>query len=516
VLVFTPTGRDAQLLVAALTAAEIDCVSCGSWSAFETELGRGGAALVMAEEVLEPATTMRLSMLLRAQPVWSDLPILLLTARGADSPAVQSASVELGNVTLLERPMRTAALVSAARAAVRARSRQYQSRTQLVLLERTATELGLSDQQLREAHARKDEFLATLAHELRNPLAPIRNALHVMRRMSTDEVMAPVLDIVDRQVRQMVRLVDDLLEVSRITRGKIVLHVERLEIAAILRNAIETSRPLIEAAGHDLIVDLPAEPLYVSGDGVRLGQVFANLLNNAAKYTRDGGVIGVSARVDGGNVKVSVSDTGIGIAPEMLGTVFEMFAQVRATRDRAQGGLGIGLTLVKSLVELHHGRVEAFSAGLERGSRFDVHLKLASAAAVPVDATEGATPAPSFPRVYIVDDNRDAADTLSMVLRAHGAEARAFYSGPDLLANLPAGGRAVVVADLGMPFVSGYELAQQIRANPAFSDVRLVALSGWGQREDRLRAETAGFDAHVTKPADIASLLTLLASFDVR
>lgn len=514
VLLFTPTGRDAELLSTALHGAQIDCVRTDSWITLDKQIAEGAAAIILAEEALQPAAIMHLRMLLKAQPAWSDLPILLLTGRGADSPAIHNASLAMGNVTLLERPTRVTALVSATRAALRARARQYENRSQLTELQRVAAELSARDQLLRVANARKDEFLATLAHELRNPLAPIRNALHVLRHKTPDAALTPLHDIMDRQVIQLVRLVDDLLELSRISRGNIALHIERLDIASVLRSAIETSRPLIDAARHELRVTLPAEPLHVSGDAVRLGQVFANLLNNAAKYTPDGGVITLGAEVANGEVVVTVADTGVGIPPDMLDSIFNMFTQVHGMHARAQGGLGIGLTLVKHLLELHGGRIEAHSNGLSKGSRFTVYLSLIDQS-IPA---EEAQPEPKralrpLPRVLLVDDNRDAADTLAMVLRTQGAEVQTLYNAFDVLTTLVPKSRVVVIADLGMPGMDGYELARQIRADPANSAVRLIALSGWGQQADRARAEAVGFDAHLIKPADIEDLLTLLETF---
>jgi signal transduction histidine kinase/ActR/RegA family two-component response regulator len=514
VLLFTPTGRDAELIAGVLREASIECVACESWIALEKQISAGAAAVILAEETLESTGIMRLRMVLKAQPAWSDLPFLLLTGRGANSPAIHSATLEMGNVTLLERPMRVPALVSAARAALRARARQYESRSQLLELHRAAAELRMSDQRLREANARKDEFLATLAHELRNPLAPIRNALHVLRRKKPDPALTPLHDIMDRQVTQLVRLVDDLLELARISRGNIALHFEKLDIASVLRSAIETSRPLIDAARHELRVALPSEPLPVSGDAVRLSQVFANLLNNAAKYTQDAGIITLTAGIDNGAVVVTVEDTGVGIPSGMLDSIFNMFTQVPGTDERAQGGLGIGLTLVKHLVELHGGRIEAHSEGPGKGSRFTVHLELLADNPVTVDVQ----PEPDrdmrpLPRVLLVDDNRDAADTLAMVLRAQGADVQTLYNAVDVLATLVPHSQVVVVTDLGMPQMDGYELARRIRADPSNAGVHLIALSGWGQEADRTRAEAAGFDAHLIKPADIEALLSLLMSF---
>ncbi|HEX6638055.1 MAG TPA: ATP-binding protein, partial [Steroidobacteraceae bacterium] len=389
----------------------------------------------------------------------------------------------------------------------------YESRTHLQALERAAEDLSASERQLREAHARKDEFLATLAHELRNPLAPIRNALHVLRRKTPDAALVPLHDIIDRQIRNMVRLVDDLLEVSRITRGKVALHLEYLDLASVLRSAIETSRPLIDAARHSLEVELPPDGVQVHGDVVRLSQVFANLLNNAAKYTEDGGHIVLRTRVTGDEVEVTVEDTGIGIDPGMLDSVFEIFTQVRDASVRAQGGLGIGLTLVRSLVGLHGGRVIAHSDGRGKGSRFTVYLPVARPAAVTGDRSSDARESDACNgRVIVVDDNRDAADTLAMVLRQHGADVQTTYCAADALEILSPSSHMAVIADLGMPELDGFELARRIRARDPNHEVQLIALSGWGQLEDRARAVAAGFDAHFTKPADIDALVAMLGT----
>jgi PAS domain S-box-containing protein len=370
---------------------------------------------------------------------------------------------------------------------------------------------------LREADRRKDEFLAMLAHELRNPLAPIRNSLHLLRLIDQpDPDVMQVTELIERQVDHMVRLVDDLLEVSRITRGKIELRKEPVEIAAVVRTAVETSRPLIEAAGHQLTLSLPAEPLTLSGDPVRLAQVFANLLNNAAKYTDPGGQISFAIRASEGWIEASVRDTGMGIPPEMLSEVFNLFRQVDRHAERAQGGLGIGLTLVKSLVEMHGGTVEARSAGPGHGAEFLVRL--------PVDQAEWSVNSPREPlvpslslvpkRVLVVDDNRDAAESLGMLLSTLGATVHIAYSGVEALQSLEAQRPNVVLLDIGMPGMDGYEVARRIRQQPGFKDVTLIALTGWGQDKDRHRSRAAGINYHLTKPANVSMLETLLMSLD--
>jgi signal transduction histidine kinase/ActR/RegA family two-component response regulator len=510
VLVLAPTGKDAELTQSVLDRADVACVCLSDLTQLCKELEQGASAVLLAEEAVVAGRDECLDEWLARQPPWSDLPVLVLARPGADSAAVSRAMELLGNVTVLERPTRIAALVSAIRTALRARQRQYQIRDHLA-------ERELAEEALRDADRRKDEFLAILAHELRNPLAPIRNSLHILRMTRQHHPAAErVSAMMERQVGHMVRLVDDLLEVSRITRGKIELRKEPVEVDAVLRSALETSQPLIEAAAHRLTLAVPPEPLVVDGDPVRLTQVVANLLNNAAKYTNAGGQLWLSARREGSWVAISVRDTGSGIAPEMLPHVFEMFTQVDHRAARVQGGLGIGLTLVKSLVEMHGGRVTAHSEGTGRGSEFVVHLPLASARR---DARGGemrvkpsAVLGPR--RVLVVDDNHDAADSLSILLRLLGADVRIAYNGPDALEAYSTYQPSVVFLDIGMPGMDGHEVAERIRSQSR--SVTLIGLTGWGQEEDRKRSQAAGFDYHLIKPADVDALETLLTSLSRR
>jgi PAS domain S-box-containing protein len=632
VVVLTPTRRDAVLTESILERAGLACVRCTSLDQVCAELESGAGALLLSEEALAEQDDRGLIRRLVGQPPWSDIPVLVLARSGATSEAVGSAMSLIGNVTVLERPIRVSTFVSAVSTALRARERQYQMRDYLVerestmrayallaaivassddaiisktldgdiltwntgaerlfgytaaeaigrpiamlipperqaeepaLLERLRcgeriehfetvrvtkdgrrldisltvspvrdaenriiaaskvardiTQRKQTEAALREADRRKDEFLAILAHELRNPLAPIRNSLHVLRLMGQPDPNAmQVTELMERQVNHMVRLVDDLLEISRITRGKIELRRELVEIAAVVRGAVETSRPLIEAAGHQLVLSLPAEPLTLNGDPVRLAQVFANLLNNAAKYTDPGGQISFTIRADGESIEASVRDTGMGIPPEMLSEVFKLFRQVDRHVEHAQGGLGIGLTLVKSLVEMHGGTVEARSGGPGQGAEFVVRLPIAPAE-WSVDAPREARgpPASLVPkRVLVVDDNRDAAESMGMLLRTLGATVHIVYSGVEALESLEAHQPNVVVLDIGMPGMDGYELARRIRQHAGFKDVTLIALTGWGQDKDRHRSRTAGIDYHLTKPANVSVLETLLMSLD--
>jgi signal transduction histidine kinase/GAF domain-containing protein len=363
---------------------------------------------------------------------------------------------------------------------------------------------------LEEQDRRKDEFLATLAHELRNPLAPIRTGLHILRKSGTGEQAARTHEMMERQLQHLVRLVDDLLDISRITLGKVELKKERVDFRAVLGSALESTRPLIEAANHELAVRLPADPLPLDADPTRLAQVLANLLNNAAKYTPPGGRIQLAAEVDGSTLVVRVSDTGVGIPADMLTKVFDMFTQVGRSIDHSQGGLGIGLTLVRRLLEMHGGSVEAQSPGANAGSTFIVRLPLA-------ERVEAAT-APSEPaavqrprRILIVDDNHDAAESLSMLLSIEGHDTRVANDGETALATVPEFRPDTVFLDIGMPGMNGYETAWHLRQAHGRA-LRLIALTGWGSEEDRRRAREAGFDAHLVKPVDPAMLASALQS----
>ena len=371
-----------------------------------------------------------------------------------------------------------------------------------------------AEEALKEADRRKDEFLATLAHELRNPLAPISNAVQLMSRPDGRRQADRVVEMVGRQVKQMARLVDDLLEVSRITRGKIELKLERVPFAEIVHGAVETSQPMIDRAGHQLAVALPGQPLVLEADRVRLTQVFANLLNNAAKYTDTGGRIWLDARREDGQVVATVRDTGIGIPADALPCVFDMFAQAHRSAGKGQGGLGIGLTMVRSLVEMHHGTVEARSAGPGQGSEFIVRLPLAPERDVDDDAPPLGQARPAAPfhgqRILVVDDNRDAADTLGLLLEADGAEVRVVYDGRAALAMADSFQPTSVLLDLGMPGMDGYEVARRLRQDERFAGVRIAALTGWGQDADRRQTRTRGFSHHLTKPVSLEELHQIL------
>jgi PAS domain S-box-containing protein len=369
---------------------------------------------------------------------------------------------------------------------------------------------------LSEADHRKSEFLATLAHELRNPLAPIRTGLDLLRMAPRDlEATARVHAMMDRQLGHLIHLVDDLLDIARITRGKIELKREAVDLKTIVQMALETSAALIDSHGHRLDVDLPAEPLPLEADVTRMVQVLSNLLNNAAKYTPAGGRVTLAAWREDGHAAVAVSDSGIGIPPEAIGSVFEMFTQVRGSLDRAQGGLGIGLSLVRRLVELHGGRVSAFSAGRGRGSTFTVRLPLhpGSPHARPAGADDAsALQVPTALRVLVVDDNADAADSLVALLDALGHTTWVARDGPQGLQTALDVHPDLVLLDIGLPGMSGYEVARAIRKNQGLRQIVLIALTGWGAQSDQAQSHEAGFDQHLTKPVSLEALEQALAA----
>jgi len=509
VLLLLPTVRDATLTADILDRNGIAAHVCQDAAMLADELKHGAAAVLVAEESLAQGAQVVLMQWLERQPRWSDLPVLVLTRSGADSQQVGDAIAKLGNVTLLERPLRLAALVSTVRTALRARERQYQIRTHLHELE------SARDDQSRNAR-RKDEFLAMLGHELRNPLAPIRNALHLLGSGGNDENVRAMME---RQVDHMVRLVDDLVDVSRLSRGTIELRRERVDLSSMLRNAVDLSRPLLDTGRHTLVMALPEELLWVEADPVRIAQVFGNLLNNAAKYASPEGQITVSAVRDGNQAIVSVRDRGIGIEPEMLPHVFELFTQGRRDAHRAQDGLGIGLTLVRSLVGMHGGSVTAASEGFGKGSEFVVRLPLVVGEAAPEGsgrpehaATNSSVGQFAGLRVLVVDDNVDAAMSLGMVMDLLGIEHEVGFSGQDALDAAERFRPHAILLDIGMAGMDGYEVARRLRLEPRQQAVTLVALTGWSQVQDQQRARMAGFDHHFSKPADIGALQRLLAT----
>ena len=369
--------------------------------------------------------------------------------------------------------------------------------------------------ELSETNRRKDEFLAMLSHELRNPLAPISNALEVLRRSGPDEPhIRTTRDVISRQVDDLARLIEDLLDASRITSGKVRLQVETIELSGVVSRAIETTRPLTEARKHRLTVSIPSEPVWLHADPTRLVQVFSNLLNNAAKYTQEAGDIELKAEREGNELIVRVRDTGVGIPEEILPHVFDMFTQADRSLDRSQGGLGIGLTLARSIVQMHGGAVQAFSDGRNKGSEFVVRLPVVSEPADGPNETSGAVSAPvvSPRRILVVDDNEDATETMALLLKLSGHEVEVAADGESALEAAGKLQPEIVLLDVGLPGMHGYQVAEQLRSRPETRDSVIVALTGYGQEQDRLRAKEAGFDYHFVKPVDFSKLESLLNS----
>ncbi|WP_164103875.1 hybrid sensor histidine kinase/response regulator [Candidatus Laterigemmans baculatus] len=674
VLVLAPTPGDAKLSQSILDEAGFRSRICRDLQELIQAFSAGAGAILVTEEGLVSDGANRLVEMLRDQPTWSDVPIVLLCGEGAESSVGVWAMESLGNVTVLERPVRVTTLVSSLRTALKARRRQYELRDQLEslrqsqkslreanarlnLLWETATILfgsnepdailpkifeqirphlqldlyfhfmrrdgeealqlqsfaGLSDEAaksishigcdqaicgtvarerrpvvasyiqhsqdpkaqlvkgwgvrayacnpliaggkllgtlsfasrtrnrftppeiafletithyvtivyermefiraLREDDRRKDEFLATLAHELRNPLAPIRSSLDLMRLAGNDPTLsAEVCEVLEAQVRQMVHLVDDLMDVSRITRGKLVLRKSRMDLAIAVRSAVDAAKGLIDDSGHQLTVELPEQPLWLEADPTRLTQVFSNLLNNAAKYTQRNGRIWLTVEQQPEVAVVTIRDNGTGIPGHMLESIFSMFTQVDHSLERGQGGLGIGLTLVKTLVEMHDGSITVHSDGEGHGSEFVVRLPLVASADEPAAAASSEPPKTSQRlQVLVVDDNEDAAKMLAMIVRALGHEVQTAHDGSQAVERAAASRPDVVLMDLGMPRMNGYEAAQKIREQEWGKEVLLVALTGWGQEEDRRRTKAAGFDHHLVKPVESAVLQQLFA-----
>jgi CheY-like chemotaxis protein/two-component sensor histidine kinase len=368
-----------------------------------------------------------------------------------------------------------------------------------------------------EADQKKDDFIALLAHELRNPLAPLRNGLEVIKLSAGNPAAVnSVRDMMDRQLSHMVRIIDDLLDVSRIGRNKMELRLERITLEDAVKSAVETAAPTFEAAGVDLQVSLPSKPVILNGDLTRLAQVFSNLLSNSAKYTKRGGRVWLKAKCEGRWIVVSVMDTGIGIPPESLPTIFDMFAQVDRSIERSTGGLGIGLALVKGLTEMHGGTVSAVSEGTNRGSTFTVRLPIADEAgkvSMQNAAGDGAADAPRK-RILVADDNRDSAESMAIMLELLHNEVVTAHDGLQVLAKAEEFRPEVILMDVGMPKLNGLETTKRLRQQPWGRDVKIIAVTGWGQEGDRERTRSAGCDGHLVKPISLNDLQRLLDGND--
>ncbi len=498
VVVLAPSANDGPVTREMLRRAGFAAVVAASVRDLCRLLDEGAAAALVAEEVFLRGGGAPLRDWLARQEPWSDLPVLVFTAAGAAanarSPALETLATH-GNVVLLDRPVRVVTLVTAVAAALRVRQRQYRMRDLLA--------------QLAESVQTRDHFLAMLGHELRNPIAAIHTATELLLRAPAQPERPA--SIIARQTRKLVRLVDDLLEVSRVASGKIALHRAVVDLRGAAERSAEAMAARVEAAGLQLELRLPPEPVAVDGDAVRLEQVIGNLLSNAVKYTPEGGKVAVAVARDGDAAVLRVTDTGVGVSPELLDRIFEPFAQVTATLDRSDGGLGLGLALVRGLVGLHGGSVRARSEGPGTGTELEVRLPLAARAPAEERAPEdaAASDAPARRHVLVVEDNADNRDTLVMLLESFGHEVVAAEDGPSGVRAAEEARPEVAIVDIGLPGFDGYEVCRRVRELLG-EEVTLVALTGYGQAEDRERARAAGFDVHLTKPADVETVAAVV------
>ncbi|HET7437193.1 MAG TPA: ATP-binding protein [Thermoanaerobaculia bacterium] len=495
ILILAPTGRDAQLVSAALNEAGLPADVCASMDDLCARLDVAGTAII-AEEALTRKAMDQLRQALEKQPPWADLPLMIFTSQPSAELTIRSVE-NLGaraNVTMIERPIRVKTMLSAARAALRARDRQYEIRDLVDELQRRVEE--------------RDNFLAMLSHELRNPLAAISLAVESSER---PEAMVPEAAIISRQTRHLAKLVDDLLDIARVTTGKISLNKTEVDLADLVEHCAEMMRARADAHGLTLTLRIKAPHATVFGDPVRLEQIVNNLLSNAVKYTPSGGGIEVSLEAEHGEAVLSVRDTGKGIAPEMLTRIWDMFTQAETTLDRSEGGMGIGLTLVKKLVELHGGDVRAYSRGRGNGSEFIIRLALTQPKTA-APRRPAAKPLPektSSRRILVIEDNTDIRDLLRIKLHNLGHKVDTAEDGAKGLEKLLANRPEIALVDIGLPGIDGYEVARRVRRE-LDDHVYLIALTGYGQAEDRKKALEAGFNVHLTKPADFVDLQNVL------
>jgi signal transduction histidine kinase/ActR/RegA family two-component response regulator len=519
ILIVAPVGRDAPAMAELLQSHGHLARICSGLIEAAGEIEHGAGALLLTEDSLQPEQIAALLPRLDRQPTWSELPVIILMTVGERSAErLDRIAAAAGGVTLLERPLGAATLLRSIEVALRSRGRQYQVRDLLEAQQARETELRDSEERLRlaiaalrDADRRKDAFLATLSHELRNPLAPIRNAAEVLASPRlTPMQLRWTQSVIQRQAAHMASLLDDLLELTRITQGKLQLRKQPCSIQSIIEAAVETARPLLEKKRHRLRIHAPDDIPPFMADPVRLAQAVSNLLTNAAKYTDAGGQIELSARLEE-CVTIAVEDNGIGIPAEQLGSLFTMFSQIPSAVGRSEGGLGVGLALVKGLAELHGGTVQAQSDGAGKGSRFVISLPFEAGpeSEVPVPERPAVVPFGRL-RVLIADDNRDAADSLAMLLEMDGYEVLRVYGGRAAVTAAETFRPDVALLDIGMPEVDGYTAAKAIRRQRGGTDTCLVAITGWGQHEDKRRALEAGFIAHMTKPVDPNLLRDLL------
>ena len=486
--------RDAQLTSDFLSRHGFTCVTCQTMPEFHSQLVPETGAVVVAGELLSIDVLRRTAAVLEAQPPWSDLPFIVVSS--SDSGASVEDFESLGNVSVLQRPLSLPTLRSTVRTALRARRRQFEICNLL--------------KQKDEADRRKDEFLAMLAHELRNPLAPMRTGLRLLQLNASPDVLTRVQAMMDRQLTNLARLVDDLLDVSRLTRRTIVVKRRRLDIRESVRQAAEALERQAQDKGLTIDTRMPDRPLIVEADRVRLEQMVGNVVGNAVKYTPTDGHISISADAEDGWVVIRVRDTGLGIAPADLGRVFDLFAQTDRALDRSQGGLGIGLTVVRMLAELHGGLAEIFSEGEGKGTEVVIRLPKAEA----IDREETAPPmcAPGVQsrRVLLIEDNKDSAEMLALFLEQAGHDVLVADRGDTGISAALRHRPDIVICDIGLPGCDGYEVARRLRNEPSLRSCLLVAITGYGEVADQERSKRAGFMYHLTKPADPAHVLELV------
>lgn len=494
VLIYAPTGQDAVLAAKMLAISGVENLVTDTAIQLASELLRGVGAVLTVEEALSNGGLKILGEFVQRQPNWSDLPIVLLTNRGPDSLSVRQAVTVLGNVTLLERPVRTLTLMTSLQSVLRARDKQYQ---------------------VRETDRRKDEFLASLGHELRNPLAPIRTSMAVLSHVYPgQEPVRKVTEVIERQVTHLTRLVDDLLDVARINSGKIALQRDYTTFAAVMGHVIELCTGPAQARRIHIETALPQHEVVLYADYARVVQIVANILSNAVKFTPLEGYISVRAAVEGEWLKICVRDTGIGLEPAALTRIFAMFEQSRPPSGQIASGLGIGLSLSRQFAEMHGGSVHATSEGLGKGSEFVVLLPVVTEARpeAPQPAGQAFTGDDLRPKVLVVDDNRDAADSLQALFEMENCNVATAYDGFQAVQAVEQSMPDMIVMDLGMPSMDGYEAARRIRCKDGAKEVLMIALTGWGQSDARQRTIDAGFDHHLIKPVNFDEIKRLASS----
>ena len=498
-LLVSPNAIDAELAVGFLREHAIEARAFQDVAEVLPVLDETAGCLILLEEALVADTLPELRAKLRGMPAWCDLPVIIVSGNASELESIcLEAFSESGNVTLLERPLNPYTLISAVQVALRAAARQ---RKVGELLEQRAQAVKL-----------RDEFLAMLAHELRNPLAPIRNAVHIMRMPNVDApILQSSIDILDRQVHHIVRMVDDLMDVARLERGKIVLKKQRFDLNRVVAASVDTCLASAQQCGHRIVVDFHAKALPVDADQVRIEQIVCNLVNNAVKFTPTPGEIRVRTSMESTEALIVVEDNGVGFNADSADTLFEPFLQVNPTLERASGGLGMGLTIVRRLAELHGGSVAASSQGSGKGARFVVRIPLANSDADRNSDRSGPMPQTRRYRIAVIEDNADIRETLRLLLCMWGHEVQLASDGPTGVECVLTQRPDVALIDIGLPGMSGYEVARAIRQEIPNGTIRLIAVTGYGQPSDQENAMQAGFDKHVLKPVEPAILARILA-----